>query len=44
MGRPNPKQSCEVHVGQNPSSLTAKLTLGLTLQVFGTSWGWIANF
>jgi hypothetical protein len=43
-GRPNPKQSREVHVGRNPSNLTAKLTLGLTLQVFETSWGWIANF
>jgi hypothetical protein len=36
-GRPNPKQSREVHVGRNPSNLTAKLTLGLTLQVFKTS-------
>jgi hypothetical protein len=38
-GRPNLKQSREVHVGRNPSNLTAKLTLGLTLQVFETSRG-----
>jgi hypothetical protein len=40
----NPKESCEVHVGQNPSNLTAKLNLGLTLQVLKTSGGWIVNF
>jgi hypothetical protein len=43
-GRFNPKRSREVHVRWNPSNLTAKLMLGLTLQVFETSWGWIANF
>jgi hypothetical protein len=44
MGRFNPKQSREAHMGRNPSKLMAKLTLGLTLQVFETLWGWIANF
>jgi hypothetical protein len=43
-GRLNPKESREVHVGWNPSNLTANLNLGLTLQVFETSGGWIANF
>jgi hypothetical protein len=38
MGRLNPKESREAHVGQNPSNLTAKLNLGLTLQVFEISW------
>jgi hypothetical protein len=33
----NLKQSREAHVGRNPSNLTTKLTLGLTLQVFETS-------
>jgi hypothetical protein len=43
-GRVNPKRSREAYVGRNPSNLTAKLTLGLRLQVFETSWGWIASF
>jgi hypothetical protein len=43
-GRVNPKRSREAHVGRNPSNLTAKLTLGLRLQIFETSWGWIASF
>jgi hypothetical protein len=36
-GRFNPKRSREAHVGRNPPNLMAKLTLGLTLQVFETS-------
>jgi hypothetical protein len=44
IGKSNPKESRETHVGRKPSKLTAKLTLGLRLQVFETSWGWIANF
>jgi hypothetical protein len=40
----NPKESREAHVGRKLSNLMAKLTLGLRLQVFETSWGWIANF
>jgi hypothetical protein len=44
MGNFNPKWSRGRHVGRKPSKLTAKLTLGLRLQVFETSWGWIASF
>jgi hypothetical protein len=43
-GKFNPKESREAHMGRKSSNLTAKLTLGLRLQVFETSWGWIASF
>jgi hypothetical protein len=32
------------HVGRIPSNLTDSIHLGLTLQIFETSEGWIANF
>ena len=33
-----------VHVGRIPSNLTDFIHLGLTLQIFETLGGWIANF
>jgi hypothetical protein len=43
-GKKYPNMSREAHMGRIISKLTAKLNLGLTLQVFKTSGGWIANF
>jgi hypothetical protein len=44
MGNFNPKWSRGRHVGRKPSKLMAKLTLGLRLQVFETSWGELQVF
>jgi hypothetical protein len=43
-GRVNPKRSREAHVGRNPFNLTAKLTLGLRLQVLKLRGGGLQVF
>jgi hypothetical protein len=44
IGKSNPKESRDRHVGRKPSKLTAKLTLGLRLQVLKLRGGGLQIF